>query len=208
LNPGYAPAYFYYASLLSGRGRFDEGVSAAREALKLDPISTSAETRLARLLYIAGRLEDALELNRKVLELEPNLAIAHDDRGRMLLAKGAGAEAIAALEKAVALSHRSGRYLASLGYAWGFTGRVDLAREILAELAAASRQRDVESFDLALVHAGLDERDQAISWLERACTQRDSHLPLLAVDPRLAGLLTEPRFEALLKRIGLSQAPR
>lgn len=59
--------------------------------------------------------------------------------------------------------------------AWGFTGRVDLAREVLAELAVASRQRDVESFDLALVHAGLDEPDQAIFWLERACTERDSH---------------------------------
>jgi TolB-like protein/tetratricopeptide (TPR) repeat protein len=208
LNPGYAPAHFYCASLLCGRGRFDAGVAAARESLKLDPVSTAAEARLARLLYIAGRLEEALESNRKVIEKAPNVPIAYDDRGRMLLAKGAWPEAIAALEKAVALSHRSGRYLASLGYAWGVTGRVDLARGILAELTAASQQRHVESFDFALVNAGLGDRDEAISWLERACTERDSHLPLLAVDPRLASLLTEPRFEALLKSIGLSQAPR
>lgn len=205
LNTGYAPAYFYYASLLTGGGRFEEGIAAAREALKLDPVSTAAEARLARLLYIAGRLDEALASNRKVIEMAPDLPIAYDDRGRILLAQGAYSEAITALERAVSLSRRSGRYLASLGYAMGCIGKVDLARDILAELTAASQQRHVESFDFALVHAGLGERDQAISWLERACAKRDSHLPLLGVDPRLAGLLTEPRFEALLKSVGLNQ---
>ncbi len=151
-----------------------EGARPAREALKLDPVSTAAEARLARLLYIAGRLEEALESNRKAIEMAPNLPIGYDDRGRMLLVKGAWPEAITAPEKAVVLSHRNGRYLASLGYALGVTGRVDLAREILAELTAASPQQHVESFDLALVYAGLNERDQSISWLERAITERDS----------------------------------
>jgi tetratricopeptide (TPR) repeat protein len=84
-------------------------------------------------------LEEALESNRKVIEIEPNLPMAYDDRGRMLLAKGAWFEAITALEKAVFLSHRSGRYLASLGYALGVTGRVDLAGEVLSELTAGVR---------------------------------------------------------------------
>lgn len=205
LNAGYAPAYFYYASLLTGGRRFEEGIAAARQALRLDPVSTAAEARLARLLYIAGRLDEALASNGKVIEMAPGLPIAYDDRGRILLAQGAYSEAINALEKAVSLSGRSGRYLASLGYALGCIGKGDLARDILAELTAAFQQRHVESFDFALVHAGLGERDQAISWLERACATRDSHLPLLGVDPRLAGLMAEPRFEALLKSVGLNQ---
>ena len=205
LNPGYAPAYFYYGSLLTGRGRFEAGIAAAREALKLDPVSTAAEARLSRLLYIAGHLDEALASNRKVIEMAPGLPIAYDDLGRILLAQGAHSEAIIALEKAVLFSNRNGRYLASLGYGLGFTGKVDLARDILAELTASSEQKHVESFDFALVHAGLGERAQAISWLERACAKRDSHLPLLGVDPRLAGLLTEPRFAALLKSVGLNQ---
>jgi hypothetical protein len=74
---------------------------------------------------------------------------------------------------------------------------------ILAELSVTSKQRYVASFDFALVNAGLAERDQAIYWLERACTERESHLPFLQVDPRLASLRMDPRFEALLKRVGL-----
>jgi TolB-like protein/tetratricopeptide (TPR) repeat protein len=208
LNPGYAPAYFYYGSLLAGRGRFEAGIAAAREAVKLDPVSTAAEARLARLLYIAGRLDEALASNRKVIEMAPDLPIAYDDLGRILLAQGAHSDAISAFEKAVSFSHRNGRYLASLGYALGCVGKLDLARDILAELTASSEQRHVESFDVALVHAGLGERAQAISWLERACAKRDSHLPLLGVDPRLAGLVAEPRFEALLKSVGLNQNDR
>ena len=83
------------------------------------------------------------------------------------------------------------------------TGRADLAREILAELTERSKQRYVASSDFAFVNAGMGERDQAIYWLERACEERDSHLPFLQVDPRLASLRVDPRFKALLKRLGL-----
>lgn len=66
-----------------------------------------------------------------------------------------------------------------------------------------SKQRYVGSSDFAIVNAGLGERDQAICWLERACDERDAHVPFLHVDPRLASLRTDPRFEALVKRVGL-----
>jgi hypothetical protein len=78
-----------------------------------------------------------------------------------------------------------------------------LAREILAELTERSKHRYVSSSDFAFVNAGLGERDQAIYWLERACEGRDSNLPFLQVDPCLVNLRTDPRFEALLQRVGL-----
>jgi Flp pilus assembly protein TadD len=144
-----------------------------------------------------------LESCRKALQMEPNLARPYDDLGRILLEKGLSSEAIAALEKAVSLSDRGARFVSSLGYGYGVTGRKDLAREILAELTERSKQRYVASSDFAFVNAGLGERDQAIYWLERACEERDSHLPALTVDPRLATLHDDPRFKALLKRLGL-----
>jgi TolB-like protein/Tfp pilus assembly protein PilF len=203
LGPGYAVAHFYYANFLLGRSRFDEAIAEAREAVKLDPVSMVAEANVAILYYNAGRYDEALESCRKALQMEPNLARPYDDLGRILLEKGLSSEAIAALEKAVSLSDRGARFVSSLGYGYGVTGRKDLAREILAELTERSKQRYVASSDFAFVNAGLGERDQAIYWLERACEERDSHLPGLAVDPRLATLHDDPRFKALLKRLGL-----
>jgi serine/threonine-protein kinase len=78
-----------------------------------------------------------------------------------------------------------------------------MAREILAELTRMSKQGYVGSSDFALVNAGMGEVDEAICWLERACEERDSHLAFLTIDPRLASLRADPRFKALLKRVGL-----
>jgi TolB-like protein/Flp pilus assembly protein TadD len=203
LGPGYALAHFYYGSLLAGRSRFEDAIAEAREAVKLDPVSMVAEAHLTILYYSAGRYDEALESCRKALAMEPSLPRPYDDLGRILLKKGASSEAIAALEKAVSLSNRGARYLSSLGYGYGVTGNKDMAREILAELTGMSKQRYVASSDFALVNAGLGEVEQAICWLERACEERDSHLAFLAIDPRLASLHADTRFQALLKRVGL-----
>jgi TolB-like protein/tetratricopeptide (TPR) repeat protein len=208
LGPGYALAHFYYGSFLAGRGRFEDAIAEAREAVKLDPLSMAAQSHLAITHYNAGRYDEALELCRKALEMEPALPRPYDDLGRILLEKGAPSEAIAALEKAVSLSNRGARCLSSLGYGYGVTGKKDKAREILAELTAMSKQGYVASSDFALVNAGLGDVDQAICWLERACEERDSHLAFLTSDPRLASLHADPRFKALLKRIGPEGGPR
>jgi TolB-like protein/tetratricopeptide (TPR) repeat protein len=203
--PGYALAHFYYANLLALRSRFEDAIGEAREAVRLDPVSMVAESNLAILYYNAGRYDEALEVCRKALQMEPNLARPYDDLGRILLEKQAWPEAIAALEKAVSLANRSVRYLSGLGFGYGVAGRTDLARQILTELTETSKQRYIASSDFALVHAGLGERDQAIQWLERACEERDSHAPAINVDPRLASLREDPRFRALLKRMGLER---
>jgi adenylate cyclase len=203
LGPGYALAHFYYGSFLAGRGRFEDAIEEAREALKLDPVSMVAAAHLSILYYNAGRYDEALEFCRRAMEMEPALPRPYDDLGRILLEKGASSEAIAALEKAVSLSNRGARCLSSLGYGYGVTGKKDMAREILAELTAMSKQGYVASSDFALVNAGMGDVDQAICWLERACEERDSHLAFLSIDPRLASLHADPRFKALLKRVGL-----
>jgi TolB-like protein/Flp pilus assembly protein TadD len=199
LGPGYPIAHFYYANLLTALGRFEEAISEAREAVRLDPVSMVAEANLAILYYNAGRHDEAVLACEKALQMEPNLIRPHDDLGRILLEKGNFSEAIRALEKAVSLSNRSARCLSSLGYGYGITAQTNLARQVLAELEGMARRGYVASSDFAIVHAGLGERDRAIAWLERACEERDSHLPHLKVDPRLKTLRGDVRFEALLK---------
>jgi TolB-like protein/Flp pilus assembly protein TadD len=206
LSSGYAPAHFYYANFLTGRRRWEEAIAEAREALKLDPVSIAAESNLAVLYYNAGRYDEALESCRKALVMEPVLPRPHDDLGRILLEMGAFPEAVAALEKSVSLSGREPRYLSSLGYAYGVTGKVDLARGLLAELTEKAEHHYVGASDFALVNAGLGERDQAFHWLERACRDRDSHFVFLQVDPRFASLHSDARFQGLLARAGLRTA--
>ena len=171
--------------------------------MRLDPVSMVAEANLAILYYNAGRHDEALAACRKAIQMESILARPYDDLGRILLEKGNFSEAITALQRAVSLSNRSARCLSSLGYGYGVTGQVPLARGSLAELDGKSKQGYVASSDFAIMHAGLGGRDQAIAWLERACEERDSHLPHLNVDPRLRNLRREPRFKALLERVGL-----
>lgn len=204
LAPGYPTAHFYYANLLTARGRFEESIAEARRALTLDPVSIVAEGNLGILLYYAGRYEEAAERCRKALDLDPGNARLYENFGRILLAKGASSESITALTRAVSLSNRGTRCLSSLGHALGATGSRDLAGEILGELSEIAKQRYVSAFDFALVHAGMHDHEQAIGWLERASEQRDPHLPFLKVDPRLASLHADPRFLALLRRVGLN----
>jgi tetratricopeptide (TPR) repeat protein len=206
LSSGYAPAHFYYANFLVGRGRWEEALAEAREALKLDPVSIAAESNLSVLYYYAGRYDEALESCRKALVMEPALPRPHEDLGRILLEKGAFSEAVAALEKSVSLSGRELRFLASLGYTYGVIGKVDLARGILAELTEKAEHRYVAASDFAMVNAGLGDRDQAFYWLERAFKDRDSHLPYVQVDPRFASLRAESRFQELLERAGVRTA--
>ncbi len=201
LEPGYVPAHFYYANLLCARRRFDDALAEAREALRLDPVSMVGQINVATLCYIAGRHDEGLQACRKALELEAGLAPPHELLGRLLLESGASDEAIAALERAVRLADRDATYLASLGYGYGVSGRRDLGTDVLDELTVLSATRYVAPSDLAFVHAGLGHRDDAISWLERACEDRDAHLPFLPVDPRLAALRGDTRFQAFARRI-------
>lgn len=204
IAPGYALAHYYYGNLLIAGRHFEDAIAEAHQALKLDPVSMAAEANFAFAFYMAGRYEEALDVCRKALEMHPNSPFALEHLGRILLEK-APAEAIAPLREAVSVSQRGARYLANLGYAYGVIGRKDLACEILAELTDMSKHRYVGSFVFALVKTGMDECNEALTWLERACEERDGQLPFLNVDPRLARLRADPRFQALLARIGLPE---
>ncbi len=204
LSPGYPPAHHYYANFLLAHRRSEEAIEEARLSLKLDPVSVAAEANLADVFYYSGHPDEALGSCRKALEMEPALPRLHEHLGRILLEKGAFSEAVTALERSVSLSGREPQYLASLGYAYGITGRADASRRILEELTQAVEHRYVAASDLALANLGLGEQHQALDWLERAYNERDSRLPFLHVDPRFGRLRSDSRFRMLLSRAGVA----
>ena len=98
--------------------------------------------------------------------------------------------------------------LAARGHLLATLGRTAEAREVLQTLEEGSRARYVPPMTVALVHAGLGDRERAFEWLERAFSAHDVHLVFLPVDPRWAAYRTDPRFIDLLERSGFRYQTR
>jgi serine/threonine-protein kinase len=204
ISPNYAQAHHWYALYLAARGRQDESVAEMKRAQELDPLSLIINTNVGWTLYYAGRYDAAIEQLRKALELDPDFFVAHWELGLAYDQKGLHEEARSEFQKARMFSPGNAVILASLGEAYAGLGRKNDAREILHQLIQLSKQRFVSPYVIAELNASLGVEDQAFQWLEKAYAQRDNNLIFLKVDPRLRTIRSDPRFQDLLRRIGLS----
>ena len=204
LNPGYATAHQWYGVMLSWLGRHEEALAEIKRALQIDPLSLIINTVSGWVLMRAGQDDLAIEQLHKTLEIDPNFAPAHNGLGTAYLRKGEFAEAIAEFQTATTVSPGITGYQAGLGNAYGRAGKSAEARKLLSELEEQSKQRYVSSCDIAVIYAGLGEKDQAFAFLEKAYEQRDRKLVYILAffhDP----LRSDPRFTDLLRRVGLPQ---
>ena len=206
LNPGYATAHQWYAEYLAAMGRHEEAIAEIERAEELDPLSLIINAIAGYVCYFASEYDQAIDHCQKALELDPNFATAHYFIGWVYERKGMYGEAIAELQKARTLSGNID-FLAVLGHAYAVSGRTKQARKILDEVKAFSERAYVSPYVLALIYMGLGEKDQAFAWLETAFTERAINLVVLKVDPRYDGLRDDPRFNDLLRRIGLEPEP-
>ncbi len=200
LNPNEVEVHFSYGQYLAEQGRGDEALQSANHALQFNSLSASAYVNAAYIAYLAHRYDLAIEQSREALELDRNFNRGHLVLGKAYLEKGSYDQAISELEKALELP--SGK-LGMLGYAYAVTGRKGDARRVLDRLAGLSRERYISPFEVARIHVGLKDRDAAFEWLERAYSEGSDYLTLLRADPTFASLHTDPRFEALTRRLGL-----
>ena len=206
LNPTSPAAHHWWHSIYLGAlGRSDEALAEAKRALDLDPVSPVINHNVAEQLYRARRFDQAIEQCRKTLEMDPSFPQTHSLLGRAYLAKGMYREALAEMEKYLALSPRNPAALASLAYAHARSGERNQALRVLDELGSLSNQRHVPSYWFAIVYAGLDEKDRAFAWLEKAYAERDGSLPMLKANPAWDPLRSDPRFADLVRRVGLPQ---
>jgi len=205
LNPNYANAHFYYSNYLIAVGRLDEAIAEARYSQALDPVSLPAGTNLAAILYGASHYKEAVEQSLRVLEIDSSFARAHEDLGRAYEQQGMYQQAITAYENAVACSGRSSRDLASLAHAYAVAGKRREAVKLLRELKQLSKKGYVSPYVFALVAAGLGNKTEAFAWLAKAYTRRDAALPFLKVNPRLAPLHSDPRFQRLVRRLNFPE---
>jgi tetratricopeptide (TPR) repeat protein len=203
LSPGESVTHAHFADYLSIRGRHSEAVQAYNRVLELDPISRVHLGHLGLILYRARRYDDSIAQCRRALEIDPNYANALWFLALSLEQKGELPEAIAYLEKAVSLSQGS-YYQAQLGRTYALAGERTKALDILDELNAASQRKYISPFDIAVVYVGLGDLTSAFQCLEEAYQQRVFRIIELTM-PMFDNLRSDPRWQDLVRRIGLSQ---
>jgi TolB-like protein/DNA-binding winged helix-turn-helix (wHTH) protein/Tfp pilus assembly protein PilF len=203
LSPGYATGHHWYGWHLAALGRHNEAVAELAKAENLDPLSLIISTDLAEELLIARRYDEATKQIRKTINLDPFFALAHYVQGELFLQKHMNSEAVAELQKAIELSPGSSAFTANLAYAYAVSGRRDKAVEILNNLKNRSKDGLSNFPEIALVYVGLDDRDQAMVWLEKAYAE--SFNPGVLMRPAFDPLRSDARFQNLMHRIGLSR---
>ena len=204
LNPNCARAHSSYGRYLLTIGRADEGMAETKRAVELDPLSLEIRFDHWLLLYLTGQYDGALEQCRKIQELDPILDLGHMYCGDVEVQKGNFVEAIRELQEAVTLSEgRNARVVAHLAYAYALAGRRNDAQNLLAKLLEMSKQRYVQPVLVARVYAGLGQKQDAFEWLEKAYQVHGRDLLELKYDPRFGSLRSDPRFNDLLRRIGI-----
>jgi CheY-like chemotaxis protein/TolB-like protein/Tfp pilus assembly protein PilF len=203
LNPNLALAHRWYAAYLRLMGRHDEAITEILRARELDPLSPGVNATVGFVLSSAGRYQEASEALRKTLELDRTYPYAHLYLGHVHMAQKQYAEAIAAYRQAATLGLDTPATRISLGTAYARAGQNDRARTILEELRASPEH--VSPGERAILLAALGEREEAFTSLEEAYRAHDGHLQHLGVDPGYDSLRADPRFQDLLRRVGLAR---
>jgi DNA-binding winged helix-turn-helix (wHTH) protein/TolB-like protein len=200
LKPNYATVHLFYAHYLGKMGRFDESIAEIKRAQELEPLSLITNSHFGLLLYYARQYDQAINQLKRTLEMNPNLDHPRSLLGRAYLKTGMYEQAIAEFQRRTTLTPGSH---ADLGYAYALSGRRKEALREVEKLQGLSKRRYIPSYDLALIYAGLNDKDQAFAWLDKAYEDRSQVFPWLKVDPRLDNLRSDPRFKAVIKRMKL-----
>jgi serine/threonine-protein kinase len=206
VNPSYGDAHLSLSEILLLRhGLIDKSIEENSAALDLDPLSLYSQGASAWTLYQAGRFEDALKQCRKSLELDPEYPFILETLGLCYIQKSLFQDAIAAFRKAAAFSGNNTVYISYLAYTYVLSGNLEKAHEILWELDKLSKHVYVSKYYLAPIQAAMGDKDKAFESLESAYKERDGDLIFLKSDPKFDVLRSDPRYEMILKKIGLEK---
>ena len=203
LNPTYPTANHWHAEYVMTMGRQVEAIANMKKSQELDPLSLIINDAIGWANYMARRYDEALEQLLQTVELDPNypvtcwiLGAAHRTSGRYELAISEG-------EKAVKLSGGSPLMRAALAHSYGKAGKAKEALQILDELTELAKCKYVASYFFAGIYIGLGESDRALEYLEKSYEEHSHWLIYLHIDPGMDDLRNDPRFQDLLRRVGL-----
>ncbi|MBZ5618992.1 MAG: protein kinase [Acidobacteriia bacterium] len=203
LNPGYPTAHMSYGNILRYLGRAEESIAQAKRAVELDPLSALTNEVLADAYLCARRPDLAVAQCQGALELYPDDSRFHLILGWAYFYQGRYDSAVEAITRSLAVDGVDPALSPDLAYINAVTGKKEAAHKTLDLLLALAKQAPVDSGMIALIYTGLDQRQEALDYLEQAYRKHSSMMAWLKVDMRFDNLREEPRFQDLLRRVGL-----
>ena len=205
LDPSYILAHHWYALCLTAIGKTNEAVTQMEKARELDPLSIRINADLGMAYLSAGRYDKAIGQEQKTLELNPKSAGARWIRGMAYQQKKMFEQAIKDYQSALELSPGNPNFLAALGHVYASSGNTAAAHNVLDTLFVVNKKEPVSPFFFALVYAGLNDKEKALEWLQKAYEEKSGSVRYLKMEPRLQNLRNEPHYAALMKKIGLEK---
>ncbi len=207
LDPGYPSAHLQYGLLMASQGRLDEAIEQLEIGKDLDPLAFDlGSVSLGRLYALQGSDDRAIAHWEERREMAPGYYGPYLSLGSYQCWKGDPEKGLANLRRAVELSPDDPWIVANVGYCHAVAGQETEARKILEELEELSSTEYVTPVGLALIHVGLGEVEDAFEALERGYEYRSIRMLMLLIDARFWVLDEDPRFEALVRRIGLVES--
>jgi Tfp pilus assembly protein PilF len=204
LNPNSPDVHHQYAMFLTFAGRFEQAISEIRKAEDLDPTSIFTSRNVSQVLYFARRYDEAIEQSRRAIDLNPNSGPVYSWIIRALEMKGDEKRTFATyLKQAEANGARSDE-IAGMKAAYAADGLKGYWRRMLNRMLLLEKSELVVQVDVAELYAQLGEREQALVRLQKAVDERDYYAVSLKVEPLWDSYRTDPRFIALVRRVGLT----
>lgn len=205
LDPNFPTAHLWYGYLLETLGRYDESLEHRGLARQLDPLAPAAYTGVAATLRRTGRGDSANSLYRQALEIDPDFFLAYEGLGLVAELAGNLDEARRAFENAVAHAGRTPRAKAGLARIVARSGDKGEAKKLLRELRAQASETGVHHPMVATALAAAGHNDAAFAWLDAAYRERHPDMTRLLADPSYDVLTKDPRFRAVVRRVGLRE---
>jgi TolB-like protein/Tfp pilus assembly protein PilF len=201
LNPRSGTARQWFGLSLGFMGRYEEGFTELKRAIRLDPHSITFMILGSILFFVARRCDQAAEQLEHALELDASLAQAHSMLGLTYAHLSMHERAITAAQRAVDLAQGAPFFVGFLGDVYAALGCRDEAQKILEQLHELAKQRYVAPYSVGVLCASLGKGEEALDWLETAYRRHDPLMVCLKTDPRVDGLRSDPRFRDLMRRM-------